>query len=91
MSAGPARLIAFAYTTDRGTVPVLTEPEMLERIKEKATGYKGAQIEFAAECNCSPQYINDIVHGRRVVTDAVSVPLGYRRVVIFVPIDGEGG
>ncbi len=64
---------------------------MLEKIREMAKEYSGAQKDMASRFGCSPQFINDLVHGRRSITDAVAIPLGYKRVVIFVPIDGEEG
>jgi plasmid maintenance system antidote protein VapI len=64
---------------------------MLEKIRARAKEYPGAQKDMASKFGCSPQYINDLVHGRRSITDAAAIPLGYRKVVIFVPMDGEEG
>jgi hypothetical protein len=33
--------------------------------------------------NITPQYLNDILHGRRDISEQVADRLGYRRLVVF--------
>lgn len=85
------RFVAFSPSATRETLPCLTETEMLEKIREMAKACPGAQKGMASSFGLSPQYINDLVHGRRSITDRVAIHLGYRMVVIFVPFDSEEG
>jgi DNA-binding transcriptional regulator YdaS (Cro superfamily) len=43
----------------------------------------GGQKACAKEHGVSPQFINDVIHGRREMTERLALSLGYRRVVTF--------
>lgn len=61
---------------------MLTEAEMLavieKRMKESAT-----QKALADEIGVSPQYINDVIRGRREISNELAKKFGFRRRVVF--------
>lgn len=46
----------------------------------------GSQKKWGDQNKVSQQFVNDIVHGRRSVTDRVSSRLGFKRIVLFEAI-----
>jgi transcriptional regulator with XRE-family HTH domain len=42
-----------------------------------------SQKKVARHLNITPQYLNDILHGRRDISEQVADRLGYRRLVVF--------
>ena len=62
-----------------------TDSEVLKYLRERFTPPRGlTQKEVARRLGFSPQFINDVVGGRRAVTDALAESLGFRRVSYFV-------
>jgi transcriptional regulator with XRE-family HTH domain len=47
-----------------------------------------SQSALAAEIGISPQYLNDILHGRREPGETVLKYLGLQKRVIYVPLTG---
>ncbi len=45
----------------------------------------GSQKAAAKKLGCSPQFINDVLQGRREMTETLAARLGFKRVVTFVP------
>jgi len=45
----------------------------------------GGQAAFARQINMSPQFINFVVNGERVISDRLAKKLGYERKVVFIP------
>jgi plasmid maintenance system antidote protein VapI len=62
--------------------------QALELIKQLVK-QKGSQLKAARHLDISPQYIGDIIAGKREISQNVAAALGYRRVVGFVPIKKE--
>lgn len=45
----------------------------------------GSQKAAAKKLGFTPSFINDVLQGRREMTEALAVKLGFKRVVTFVP------
>lgn len=60
----------------------LSEDEVLILLR-KEIGNAGSQKEFARRCALSAAYINDVLHGRRALTDSVLGVIGVERQVIY--------
>lgn len=43
----------------------------------------GGQCEWARQHKVSPQFVCDVVHGRRAVTETIADALGYDRKIVF--------
>jgi hypothetical protein len=62
---------------------MFTEDEMRQHIQSQLDGYK-SQRQLADELHVSPQFLSDIINGRRPVNDRVAEFFGRKRVVLFV-------
>ena len=65
----------------------MTEPVPLADIYgaiRRACRDAGSQQAWAMSIGISPQYLNDILMGRKEPTDRVLAPLGLKRVTVFV-------
>jgi len=55
---------------------------------------EGSQKKAAEALGVSPQYLNDIMRGRREISDAVAAKFGLERVVVYMqrmaPFDEDG-
>lgn len=51
---------------------------------------EGGQNTFARKHGLSPQFINDVVHGRRAITTVLAAALGFRPANLFERIEGVG-
>jgi plasmid maintenance system antidote protein VapI len=60
----------------------ITQEEILAIIKEMV-GKWGTQKELANQLGISNAYLNDIIHEKQAVSDAVARKLGYKRIVRF--------
>lgn len=49
----------------------------------------GSQKAAADKLGFTPQFINDVLKGRREMTEALAGKLGFKRVVSFVPKRGR--
>ena len=57
-----------------------TKGEVLKALREKIDGRQGVtQKEIAANLGFSPQFINDVLSGRREVTNALASSLGFHK------------
>jgi hypothetical protein len=57
---------------------------LLERVK------KAGMAKIAAfRLGISAQYLSDVINGRRDISEQLAEKLGYRKVVMFVPIESE--
>ncbi len=56
--------------------------ELLSRIREIVTRL-GRQDMAAEHLGISPQYLSDVLHGRREISKNLAERLGYERVVVF--------
>jgi plasmid maintenance system antidote protein VapI len=55
--------------------------EVLKSLRERMNGRQGTtQKEIADKLGFSPQFINDVLGGRREVTDTLASSLGFRKV-----------
>lgn len=61
----------------------LTESQVLTLIRESVTAC-GSQKQAASCMGISPQYLNDIVQGKRDISEKVAAYFGLKRVVTFV-------
>lgn len=50
----------------------------------RAIARAGSQDAWAREIGISPQYLSDMLHGRRELSDAVLAPVGLARRTVFV-------
>ena len=62
-------------------------PEVVELLRVLAT-QSDSQSDLAAEIGISPQYLNDILRGRRDPGETVLRYLGLQKRVIYVPLTG---
>ena len=62
---------------------LLTAAEMVERIKSQCASHPGGQKGWAKDHGVSPQYVNDILHERREVSQNMARKLGFERHIIF--------
>ena len=62
-------------------------PEVVELLRVLAT-QSDSQSALAAEIGISPQYLNDILKGRREPGETVLRYLGLQKRVIYVPLTG---
>jgi plasmid maintenance system antidote protein VapI len=51
----------------------------------------GSQKAAARKLGFTPSFINDVLHGRREMTEALAAKLGFKRVVTFVPRERKKG
>lgn len=62
---------------------MLTETEMLVLITGAVSKY-GSQKALADAMDISPAYLNDILHGRRAISDEVAAFFGRKLVKLYV-------
>lgn len=65
----------------------LTEQEVLARLRRQVE-LKGSQRKWADAAGVTPQYVHDVLRGRRGIGAAVLTALGVERVVRYVAIYG---
>lgn len=61
----------------------LSEWELVNNALSDACVVAGSQKAWAQENGISPQFVCDVLQGRRAPTDRLARALGYRRVVSF--------
>lgn len=61
----------------------LSEWELVNNVLADACVVAGSQAAWAAENGISPQFVCDVLQGRRAPTERLARALGYRRVVSF--------
>jgi len=54
-----------------------------------ATRVDGSAKATAIKLSVSPQYLSDVIQGRRAVSSVLAGRLGYRQVTLFVPIEDQ--
>jgi len=69
------------------TIQYFDEQQALEMLKD-AVGKAGSQKEYATTCGIAPQYLSDIIQGRRNLANDALEPLGLEKKTIYVPIVG---
>lgn len=62
----------------------ITEAELFHLIELRVQN--STQKEVAMELRISSQYLGDILHGRRKISNQVAAQLGYERRSVFVPL-----
>jgi len=69
----------------------LTENDVRNKLREKVLARKGrgGATAVAAEIGFSLPYLSDIMASRRDVSERFAEKLGYKRVVVFVPVEPE--
>ena len=65
----------------------LSEWQIVNNVLADACVVAGSQKAWALENGISPQYVCDVMQGRRAPSDRLARALGYRRVVSFERID----
>lgn len=63
---------------------ILTEHDVLDLLSDRAFGPGKSQVETANSIGYSVQYLGDVLHGRRPVSEEMARRIGLRRVVMFV-------
>lgn len=66
----------------------MTEEELRNIIRAKITWDVNA-ASLAREWGVSPNYLSDVLHGKRGIGDKLANALGYRRVVTFERLTTE--
>ena len=61
----------------------LSEWQLVNNVLADACTVAGSQQAWARENGISPQFVCDVLQGRRAPTDRLARALGYRRVVAF--------
>lgn len=62
-----------------------TVPEPLDVLRE-AVRVTGSQKAAASHLKVSPQYLSDVLRGRREISRELARKLGYQRIVIYMPL-----
>jgi len=60
----------------------LSEQDIIRKL-QAAADRQGTYLAIAAQLGISPQYLCDIMHGRRAISARVAEKLGYRQVVEY--------
>lgn len=63
---------------------------MLKKLRD-AVAEAGSQKAWAAKHGVSTQYVNDCLKGRREIGRAISEPLGYRPVTVYLTLREDAG
>lgn len=66
----------------------ITHDEILQEIRD-LVAREGSQVVVATDLEMTPQYLNDILHGRKLVSDTVARQLGYERIVSYKKVGEE--
>lgn len=66
----------------------LRQEDLLARLAHECK--QTSQKAVAARLKISPQYLSDILHGRREPSSAVAAKMGFTRVVTYVKYYGGG-
>lgn len=64
----------------------LSEWQLVNNALADACAVAGSQAAWAAENGISPQFVCDVLQGRRAPTERLARALGYKRIVSFVRI-----
>ena len=67
----------------------LSEYELVNHTLADACAAWGSQQAWARENGISPQFVCDVLQGRRAPSDRLARALGYRRVVQFERLDPD--
>ena len=62
----------------------VTALDLIEGLRLRAAWKK--QKNVAAELGISPQFLSDLLRGRKEITPRVAEAMGYRRMVVFVKV-----
>lgn len=65
-----------------------TADDVLSVLRDECTSL-GSQKAWAKKQGVSPAYVNDILQGRREISDRVAEMLGFERHVIFISNRGD--
>lgn len=58
------------------------EHDLLDQLTDRVLS--SSQCKVAAELGVSTSYLNDVLRGRRCVSDHLAMRIGWQRVVVFV-------
>lgn len=64
-----------------GTMKQYTHEQMVDGLRKVAE--EKTQKYAAIDLGISPQYFNDLLHGKREITERVAKELGFRRRIVF--------
>jgi transcriptional regulator with XRE-family HTH domain len=67
------------------TIKPVSDDDIRERLKSYIRKRELTQVEFARMCVISPQYVSDILTGRRDTPNDVAQIVGYRRGWVRLP------
>jgi len=56
-----------------------TRSDVMNALRDKANSRRGAQRQLASEIGITPQYLNDILFGKRRLTDEIAAAIGFRK------------
>ena len=66
----------------------LSEWQLVNNALADACTVAGSQLAWARENGISPQFVCDVLQGRKAPSERLARALGYRRVVSFERIEG---
>lgn len=69
-------------------MPCIPEEGLLTLLHEECS--RTTRKAVAQRCGISLQYLGDILHGRRAVSAQVALAFGFRRIVLFEPVERDG-
>lgn len=71
------------------TQKIVVDADALRAALDHLIGLAGTQARAAERLGISPQYLHDVLHGRRDI-DALAERMGYRSLTLYLP-DGSPG
>lgn len=60
-----------------------SEPQLLEELRERVKRQPSQKV-AAGDLGFTPQFLSDILSGRRAITERLAASLGYRRIVEYI-------
>jgi plasmid maintenance system antidote protein VapI len=68
---------------------ILSEDRIRQELIDSCKGK--TQKERAAELGLSQQYLTDLIHGKRQISDTIAELLGYNRHIVFIEKESNDG
>lgn len=78
------KISAWAERLLDGSERVATEHDLLDQLTDCVLD--SSQRKVAAELGISTAFLNDVLHGRRSISDSLAERLGWKRMTVFLAI-----
>ena len=66
----------------------ISDAELLDRLRA-AGAARGGSAALARRLGFTPQFISDVINGRRTISPRLALAMGYRQVVEFEPLENK--